>query len=128
MVDLAGPVSDSMTMHKEMVGILLLWYFYVLKKYGMLSETNLLWCFCSSVCVFVRNLHVQGRIQKFSMGGAQTLIKKESGGAWVPTHNQTPYLSQNKGRVQRAPLKSIPDVDVEYRRLAKSFKVFKRIF
>ena len=40
----------------------------------------------------------QGRIQEFSGGGAQTLFKKKSGGAWAPTHGQVPCLCKNKGR------------------------------
>ena len=41
----------------------------------------------------------QGRIQEFSRGGggAQTVFKKKSDDAWVPTHSQAPCLCKYKG-------------------------------
>ena len=38
----------------------------------------------------------QGRIQEFSMGGGQILLKCCS--AWVPTHSWVPYLCKSKWR------------------------------
>ena len=45
----------------------------------------------------IDDISLPGRIQELR-GGAQTLFKKKSGGAWAPTHSQAPCRCKNKGR------------------------------